>query len=81
VRLLPSGRESTVARIVTADGDLGQAVADQSVTLVLADEIDVSRGDVICAAEPPAEVAGGPRASAARGGARNAPERARRCRR
>jgi sulfate adenylyltransferase subunit 1 (EFTu-like GTPase family) len=41
------GRESTVARIVTADGDLPQAVAGQSVTLTLADEIDISRGDVI----------------------------------
>ncbi|OLT29530.1 adenylyl-sulfate kinase [Actinomadura sp. CNU-125] len=51
VRVLPSGRESTVARIVTADGDLDTAVADQSVTVVLADEIDVSRGDVIAAAD------------------------------
>ncbi|MEV5834933.1 sulfate adenylyltransferase subunit CysN [Nocardia sp. NPDC052112] len=51
VRVLPSGRESTVARIVTADGDLATAVADQSVTIVLADEIDVSRGDVLAAAD------------------------------
>ena len=43
---LPAGRESTVARIVTFDGDLDEAVAGQSVTLTLADEIDVSRGDV-----------------------------------
>ena len=57
VRVLPSGRESRVARIVTADGDLAQAVAGQSITLTLADEIDVSRGDVISAAEAPAEVA------------------------
>ncbi|MFN7129918.1 MAG: GTP-binding protein, partial [Brevundimonas sp.] len=47
VRVLPSGRTSTVARIVTADGDLAQAVAGQSITLTLADEIDVSRGDVL----------------------------------
>ena len=47
VRVLPSGRESTVARIVTHDGDLDVAVAGQSVTLTLADEIDVSRGDVL----------------------------------
>jgi bifunctional enzyme CysN/CysC len=47
VRILPSGFESTVERIVTFDGDLDRAVADQSVTLVLADEVDVSRGDVI----------------------------------
>ena len=49
LRVLPSGRESRVARIVTIDGDLEQAVAGQSVTLTLADEIDVSRGDVLAA--------------------------------
>jgi bifunctional enzyme CysN/CysC len=47
VRVLPSGRESTVTRIVTMDGDLDEAVAGQSITLTLADEIDISRGDVI----------------------------------
>jgi bifunctional enzyme CysN/CysC len=47
VRVLPSGRESTVARIVTMDGDLDRAIAGQAVTLTLADEIDISRGDVI----------------------------------
>jgi bifunctional enzyme CysN/CysC len=47
VRVLPSGRESRVARIVTMDGDLERAVAGQAITLTLADEIDVSRGDVI----------------------------------
>ncbi|MBS0374199.1 MAG: sulfate adenylyltransferase subunit CysN [Proteobacteria bacterium] len=57
VRVLPSGRETTVARIVTADGDLPSAAAGQSVTLTLADEIDVSRGDVIAAATAPPEVA------------------------
>ncbi|MBA4742280.1 MAG: sulfate adenylyltransferase subunit CysN [Azoarcus sp.] len=57
VRVQPSGRESTVTRIVTRDGDLGQAVAGQSVTLTLADEIDVSRGDMLSAADAPAEVA------------------------
>ncbi len=57
IKALPSGRESKVARIVTYDGDLDQAVAGQSVTLTLADEIDISRGDVIAAAEAPAEVA------------------------
>ena len=56
VRVLPSGRESTVARIVTADGDLVQAEAGQSVTLTLADEIDISRGDLLCAADDPAEI-------------------------
>jgi bifunctional enzyme CysN/CysC len=53
----PSGRTSTVARIVSADGDLALAVAGQSITLTLADEVDVSRGDMICAADAPAEVA------------------------
>ncbi|GIL01116.1 MAG: adenylyl-sulfate kinase [Alphaproteobacteria bacterium] len=57
VRVLPAGRESTVARIVTRDGDLDEAVAGQSVTLMLADEIDVSRGDMIVDAAAPAEVA------------------------
>ena len=57
IRVLPSGRESTVARIVTADGDLEQAVAGQSVTLTLASEVDVSRGDVIAAGEAPPQVA------------------------
>ena len=53
----PSGRKSRVARIVTADGDLEEALAGQSVTLVLADEIDVSRGDIITAADAPPDQA------------------------
>ncbi|HEY5008454.1 MAG TPA: sulfate adenylyltransferase subunit CysN [Caulobacteraceae bacterium] len=57
IRVLPSGRESRIARIVTQDGDLDAAVAGQSVTLTLTDEIDCSRGDVIAAAKAPAEVA------------------------
>ena len=57
VAVLPSGRRSTVARIVTADGDLAQAGDGQAVTLTLADEIDASRGDVIAAASDPPEVA------------------------
>ena len=57
VRVLPSGKTSTVRRIVTLDGDLEQAVAGQSVTLALADEIDCSRGDVLAAADAPPEVA------------------------
>ena len=55
VRVLPSGRTSSVKRIVTLDGDLEAAVAGQSVTLVLADEVDCSRGDVIAAADAPPE--------------------------
>ncbi len=57
IRVLPSGRESTVARIVVLPGDLDQAVAGQSVTLTLDDEIDISRGDVIAAADDPVAVA------------------------
>ncbi|MES1971262.1 MAG: sulfate adenylyltransferase subunit CysN [Pseudomonadota bacterium] len=57
VRILPSGKTSSVARIVTMDGDLDLAVAGQSVTLTLADEIDCSRGDVIATAASPPEVA------------------------
>jgi bifunctional enzyme CysN/CysC len=47
LRVLPSGKESRVARIVTLDGDLDEGVAEQSVTIVLEDEIDVSRGNVL----------------------------------
>ena len=57
VAVLPSGRRSTIARIVTADGDLADAGEGQAVTLTLADEVDASRGDVIAAASSPPEVA------------------------
>jgi bifunctional enzyme CysN/CysC len=57
VRVLPSGRETKVTRVVTKDGDLAEAVAGQSVTLTFADEVDCSRGDVISAARDPAGVA------------------------
>jgi bifunctional enzyme CysN/CysC len=57
LRVLPSGRESQVVRIVTMDGDLEQAVAGQSVTITLADEIDVSRGDVLSTIDGPPGVA------------------------
>jgi len=50
---MPSGSRSKVARIVTADGDLDEAQTGQSVTLTLEDEIDVSRGDVICGGQAP----------------------------
>ncbi len=54
VRIVPSGKTSTVKTITTFGGDLDEAVAGQSVTLTLADEVDCSRGDVIAAAgEPP----------------------------
>jgi len=57
VRVLPSGKTSTVSRIVTLDGNLDEAVAGQSVTVCLADEIDCSRGDVIATADNPPQVA------------------------
>jgi bifunctional enzyme CysN/CysC len=49
-----SATEAAVSRIVTMDGDLAEAVPGQAVTLVLDREIDVSRGDVLAAAPPPA---------------------------
>ena len=57
VVVLPSGRRSTVARIVTDAGDLAGARRGQAVMLTLADEVDISRGDVIAAADAPTEVA------------------------
>jgi bifunctional enzyme CysN/CysC len=57
VRVQPSGKESTVARIVTLDGDLPEAVAGQSVTITLKDEVDISRGDLLSQADAPAGVA------------------------
>ena len=57
IRVQPSGRDSRVARLIAYEGDLRQAVPGQSITLTLADEIDVSRGDVISAADAPAGVA------------------------
>ncbi|MEQ4987887.1 sulfate adenylyltransferase subunit CysN [Proteus vulgaris] len=47
IKVLPSGQRSTIKRIVTFDGDLTQASAGQAITLVLTDEIDISRGDII----------------------------------
>ena len=52
----PGNFASRVARIVTQEGDLAQAVAGQSVTLTLDDEIDISRGDLLVAAAAPAQV-------------------------
>jgi bifunctional enzyme CysN/CysC len=57
IRVLPSGKTSTISKIVTLDGDLPEAVAGQSVTLCFADEVDCSRGDVIATADSPPEVA------------------------
>jgi bifunctional enzyme CysN/CysC len=57
IRVLPSGSESTVARIVTNDGDLDEAVAGESMTITLCDEVDISRADVIAAAGDPPGIA------------------------
>jgi len=57
IRILPSGKTSTVKSIVTMDGDLEVAVAGQSITLTLNDEVDCSRGDVITLSDEPVEVA------------------------
>jgi bifunctional enzyme CysN/CysC len=56
IRVLPSGKTSTVSKVVTMDGDLAEAVAGQSVTICFEDEIDCSRGDVISIADAPPEV-------------------------
>jgi bifunctional enzyme CysN/CysC len=56
IRALPSGKTSKVERLVTYDGDLTHATAAQAITMTLTDEIDISRGDVICDANSPAEV-------------------------
>ncbi|MGB3441385.1 MAG: GTP-binding protein [Actinophytocola sp.] len=50
VVVLPSGVRTTVVRVDTPDGELPEAVAGRSVTLLLADDLDISRGDVIAAA-------------------------------
>jgi len=51
VAVAKSGRKSSIKRIVTMDGDLDEAVAGAAVTLVLADEVDISRGDILCTPE------------------------------
>ncbi|GAB3364351.1 sulfate adenylyltransferase subunit CysN [Lysobacter rhizosphaerae] len=53
---LPSGRRSKVARVLGAQGDVESAIAGQSITLTLADELDISRGDVIAAGNQPPQV-------------------------
>ncbi len=55
VRIVPAGKTSAVKTLSTFDGDLDEAVAGQSVTITLADEVDCSRGDVIAAAGDPPE--------------------------
>ena len=57
IRVLPTGTQSTIARIVTYDGDLELAGAGRSITLTLTDEIDISRGDIIASADSPCSTA------------------------
>jgi bifunctional enzyme CysN/CysC len=54
VRVVPGGAQSTVARLVTFDGDLEEATAGQSITVVLTDDLDVSRGAVLAGVDVPA---------------------------
>ena len=57
VRVLPSGLTSLVSRVLAADADVPQAVAGQSVTICLQDQVDCSRGDVLAAADASPQVA------------------------
>ena len=56
LKVLPSGRESSVENIVTFDGELDIAGAGRSITITLSDEIDISRGDILTAAKDPCSV-------------------------
>ena len=56
LKVLPSGRESSVENIVTFDGELDTAGAGRSITITLSDEIDISRGDILTAAKDPCSV-------------------------
>ena len=57
LRALPSGRECRLESIVTAEGTLASATSGQCVTLTLSEQIDLSRGDVLAAADAPAPIA------------------------
>jgi len=57
IRVQPSGKTSSIKQIITMDGELEQAVAGQSITVTLNDEIDISRGDIISTTEQPASSA------------------------
>ncbi len=63
ISVFPSGRSAKIERIVTFDGDLGEAVAPLSVTLVLDRELDISRGDLIAGAATAPTVARAMRAA------------------
>jgi len=57
VRIVPSGRTTTIARILGPDGERTRAIAGEAVTVTLADEVDCSRGDVIAASDDPPAIA------------------------
>lgn len=57
VRVLPSGKESRIASIITPAGEQDQAICGQAITLTLEDEIDISRGDIIAPVGAPLAVA------------------------
>jgi bifunctional enzyme CysN/CysC len=57
VRVLPSGQETAIARLVAPGGDLGEVAAGRSVMLTLASEVDISRGDVLCGLDAPVDCA------------------------
>jgi sulfate adenylyltransferase large subunit len=63
LQVVSSGRTSRVARIVTMNGDLAEAVAGQAVTLTLTDEIDISRGDMLAATDAPPRLSRHPEAN------------------
>ena len=57
VKVLPSGKDTKIARVIVGDQDAELGVAGQSVTVTFADEVDASRGDVITLSSQPAFVA------------------------
>ncbi|WP_166365023.1 sulfate adenylyltransferase subunit CysN [Pseudomonas akapageensis] len=57
IRVLPSGKESRIASIITPAGEQDQAICGQAITLTLEDEIDISRGDIIAPVAAPLAVA------------------------
>ena len=57
IRVQPSGKTSSIKQIITLDGELEKAVAGQSITVTLNDEIDISRGDIISTTDQPASSA------------------------
>ncbi len=57
VRILPSGKETSIEKIVTYSGELEEAFAGQSIVCTLSSKVDVSRGDVLASFESPCDVA------------------------